>query len=309
MSTSIPITAERANVTVRDIVAAYFNLTKPRIMTLLLITTLASLLIAVREHPLAPGVFVRVLCATMLGGAMASGGAAALNCYIDRDIDAVMNRTRCRALPTGVVQARHVLVYGVGLSVAAAIVMFLFVNPLAMIFAVFGNLFYVVVYTMWLKRSTTQNIVIGGAAGAIPPVVGWAAVTSGVAWPAVLLFVIIFAWTPAHFWSLALLNRKDYSAAGVPMLPSVVGERKTKRQILVYTILVVGSTLALYAIHAMGPFYLAAALALGGGFIYMAVTLLRDGGIRFARRTFLYSNLYLALLFFSMVIDRALPWS
>lgn len=303
----VPLSLSQSEVSKRELARAYFNLTKPRIMVLLLITTLASVLIAARQHPLPAGGFARVLLATMLGGALASGGAAALNCYIDRDIDAVMNRTRRRALPAGTLRPRQVLLYGLALSALAIAVLLLFVNPLAAALALAGNLFYVVVYTMWLKRWTSQNIVIGGAAGAVPPLVGWAAVTGGVAWPPVLLFVIIFAWTPAHFWSLALLNRKDYSAANVPMLPSVAGERKTKVWILFYTVLVVACTLLLYAIHAMGLLYLVAALALGGRFIYMAVKLLRDAGHGQARRMFMYSNIYLALLFCAMVIDRLLP--
>ena len=303
----VPLSLSRSQVSARDLIRAYATLTKPRIMSLLLITTLASLLIAARQHPLPALDFVRVLLATMAGGALASGGAAALNCYIDRDIDAVMNRTRRRPLPTGALQPQQVLIFGLALSALSIVVMLALVNPLAAALTLAGNLFYVVIYTMWLKRWTTHNIVIGGAAGAFPPLVGWAAVANGLALPALLLFVIIIAWTPAHFWSLALLNRKDYSAAQVPMLPSVKGEAKTKRQILLYTVLVVGTSLALYAVHAMGLLYLLAALALGGGFLYMAVKLLLDKRHGQARRTFLYSNLYLALLFLAMVVDRLIP--
>jgi protoheme IX farnesyltransferase len=277
-------------------------------MTLLLITTSAAVLIAARQHPLPPPVFVRILASTLLGGALAAGGAAALNCYIDRDIDAVMARTRRRALPTGVVQPRQVLLFGLALTALGAVTLLAGTTPLAAALALFGSFYYVVIYTLWLKRSTTQNIVIGGGAGAVPPLVGWAAVTGGVAWPAVLLFVIVVAWTPAHFWSLALIHRTEYAAVNVPMLPAVAGEQVTKWRIVGYTVLVVACSLALYAIHAMGPLYLAAALALGLGFIYMAVTLLR-GRQAFgqARRTFTYSNVYLALLFGAMVLDRLLP--
>jgi len=294
----------------RVLAGAYVNLTKPGIMLLLLITTLAAILIAAREHPLPPDDFARVLLVTLLGGALSSGGAAALNCYIDRDIDVVMNRTRRRALPSGTLQPRQVLVYGLGLSVLAIVVLLLWVNPLAAALALAGNLYYVVVYTMWLKRSTTQNIVIGGAAGAVPPLVGWAAVTGSLALPALLLFAIIFLWTPAHAWALALINRKDYAAVKVPMLPAVAGVTYTKWRILAYTVAVVVTTLLLYVVRAMGPLYLAAALLLGAGFVYMAVALLRDtehGGHRRARRTFMYSNIYLALLFFAMVADRIMP--
>lgn len=302
-----PAVAAAERVSWRELIHAYFNLTKPRIMVLLLITTLAAVLIAARQHPLPPADFARVLLVTMLGGALSSGGAAALNCYIDRDIDAVMNRTRRRALPAGVLQPRQVLLYGLGLSALAVVLLAVWVNPLAAALALAGNLYYVVIYTLWLKRSTTQNIVIGGAAGAIPPLVGWAAVTGSIALPAVLLFAIIFLWTPAHFWSLALLNRKDYAIVKVPMLPAVAGVQYTKWRILAYTVLVVISTLALYAVHAMGLLYLAAAVLLGAGFLYMAVSLLRAQGHRLARRTFMYSNIYLALLFFAMVADRIVP--
>ena len=303
----VPLTQSRERVAIRDLAGAYVSLTKPGIMSLLLTTTLAAALIAAREHPLPAIELARILIATMVGGALASGGAAALNCYIDRDIDAVMNRTRRRPLPTGLLQPRHVLAFGLVLSAAAIVIMLASVNPLAAALTLAGNLFYVVVYTMWLKRWTTQNIVVGGAAGAVPPLVGWAAITGGLALPAVLLFVIIVLWTPAHFWSLALLNRKDYATARVPMLPSVVGEAKTKRQILLYTSLVVILSLVLVAVHAMGLLYLGAAIALGAGFMYMALKLMWDRGHRQARPTFVYSNIYLALLFAAMVIDRIFP--
>ena len=298
------ISVSRPHVSARELTWAYVSLTKPRIMALLLTTTLAAMLIANRQQPLPAADFVRVVLVTLLGGALASGGAAALNCYLDRDIDAVMNRTRRRALPTGLLQPWQVLVYGLVLSVLAVALVLAFVNPLAAALVLAGHVYYVGVYTMWLKRWTSQNIVIGGAAGAIPPLVGWAAVTGGLALPAVLLFAIIVAWTPAHFWALALLNRKDYAAAGVPMLPAVAGERKTKRRILVYAVLVVVATLALYLVHAMGVLYLAVALALDSGLIYMALRLLYDQGHGRARRMFMYSNIYLALLFLAMVVDR-----
>lgn len=286
------------------VIQAYVALTKPRIMSLLLFTTLAALLIAVREHPLSAADFWRVAVGTMLGGALASGGAAALNCYIDRDIDQVMARTRRRALPTGTLAPRQVLLFGLTLSALALIVLGTLTNPLATALALGGNFFYVVVYTLWLKRATTQNIVIGGVAGAIPPLVGWAAVTGRLALPALLLFVIITYWTPAHFWSLAVLVRNDYSRARVPMLPSVATQAHARWQILTYTLLVILASLLLFAVHAMGTLYLAAALVLDGGFMAQAVLLYRRGTARQARRTFLYSNLYLAALFGSMILDR-----
>src|SRR5436305_12123190 len=302
--TRMSVSVSQPPVSRRELAWAYVSLTKPRIMTLLLTTTLAAMLIADRQQPLPSAVFVRLGIATLLGGALASGGAAALNCFLDRDIDAVMNRTRRRALPTGLLQPWQVLVYGLVLSVLAVAVMLAFVNPLAAALVLAGHVYYVGVYTLWLKRWTSQNIVIGGAAGAIPPLVGWAAVTGSLALPAMLLFSIIVAWTPAHFWALALLNRKDYAAAGVPMLPAVVGERKTKRQILLYAVLVVAATLLLYMVQAMGVLYLAAALTLGSGLIYMALRLLYDQGHGRARPMFLCSNIYLALLFLAMVVDR-----
>lgn len=304
---SATVSTAQGTVSIRQVVLAYVSLTKPRIMTLLLTTTLAAALIALREHPLAANDAARALLATLVGGALAYGGAGALNCYIDRDIDAVMNRTRRRALPAGLLQPQQVLSFGLILTLLSLAVMLSFVNPLAALLTLCGSLFYVVVYTMWLKRWTTQNIVIGGAAGAIPPLVGWAAISNSLDVPAFVLFFIILLWTPAHFWALALVNRKDYSAAGVPMLPSIVGEKKTKVQIMLYTLLVVGTSLVLWAVHAMGLLYLIAAAGLGLGFVYRAFDLFRDRGHGAARRMFIFSNVYLALLFLSMVIDRLWP--
>ena len=286
------------------VLRAYVVLTKPRIMSLLLFTTLAAILIAVRQHPLPTMTFLRVALATMAGGALASGGAAALNCYIDRDIDRIMSRTRRRALPAGILTPRQVLVFGLSLSALSVAILLALTNPLAAGLALAGNVFYVVIYTLWLKRRTTQNIVIGGAAGAIPPLVGWAAVTGSLALPALLLFVLITYWTPAHFWSLALLIRRDYSRAHVPMLPSMASEGHAEWQIVMYTLLVVIASLLLFAIHSMGTIFLAAALVLGGLFIGLAVQLRLTGTARHARRTFLYSNLYLAALFAAMIVDR-----
>ncbi len=284
--------------------AAYITLTKPRIMILLLFTTLAALLVAVRQHPLPAETFVRVLFATMAGGALASGGAAALNCYIDRDIDQVMARTRRRGIPAGILSAAQVLRFGVGLSALSIAIMLIWTNVLAAALTLAGNLFYVVVYTRWLKRNTTQNIVIGGVAGAIPPLVGWSAVTGSLALPAILLFVTITYWTPAHFWSLALIVRRDYTRANVPMLPSVTSDAHARWQILVYSLLVVISSLLLYSAGAMGLGYLAVAIVLGAGFVGHALLLLTKVTARQARRTFMYSNFYLAGLFGAMILDR-----
>jgi protoheme IX farnesyltransferase len=287
-----------------ETLAAYLVLTKPRIMSLLLFTTLASVLIAVREHPLPVEDLLRILAATLVGGALASGGAAVLNCYIDRDIDDVMTRTKRRAIPAGLLTPRQVLTFGLTLSVLSIGVLALFTTPLAAALALLGNIFYVGVYTAWLKRRTTQNIVIGGIAGAIPPLVGWAAVTGGLALPALLLFVIVTYWTPAHFWSLALLVRGEYNRAGVPMLPSVTNYEHASWQILVYTLLVVIASLLLYTVHAMGLLYLICACLLGAGFLRYALTLRVVRTARQARQTFMYSNFYLAALFGAMILDR-----
>lgn len=285
-------------------VSAYLALTKPRIMGLLLVTTAAALLIAARQHPLPALLFWKVLVGTMVGGALASGGAAALNCYIDRDIDAVMARTRRRALPTGALAPREVLIFGLTLSALALVLLIILTNPLATLLALAGNLYYVVIYTLWLKRTTSQNIVIGGVAGAIPPLVGWAAVTGSLALPAFLLFVLITYWTPAHFWSLAILVRGDYSRAQVPMLPSVSGQPHARLQILIYAVLLVVASLLLAETHAMGIIYTVGAILLGAVFIGHALALALRATTRLARRTFLFSNIYLAALFALMVIDR-----
>jgi heme o synthase len=298
------VTVASAVPTRSTVVTACIALMKPRIMSLLLFTTLAALLIALREHPLPATTFLRVLAGTMLGGALASGGAAALNCYIDRDIDEVMSRTRRRAIPAGILTPRQVLRFGLVLTALSLLVMALTTNALATGLVLAGNVFYVLIYTAWLKRRTTQNIVIGGIAGAIPPLVGWAAVTGSLALPAVLLLVIVTYWTPAHFWALALLVRRDYSRAHIPMLPSVTSEAHAQWQILVYSLLVVIASLLLFATHAMGLLYLVAAALLGVGFIGHAWSLRLAHTARQARRTFMYSNYYLAALFAAMIVDR-----
>jgi protoheme IX farnesyltransferase len=287
----------------------YLTLVKPRIMVLLLITTLAAVLIAASTRPVAATEILRLVMLTMLGGALASGGASALNHYLDRDIDGLMARTSRRPLPSGRMQPRQALVFGVVLSVLSVAVFSIWVNILSAALALAGNLFYVIIYTGWLKRVTPQNIVIGGVAGAIPPLVGWAAVRNDIALPAILLFVIITLWTPPHFWSLAILTRKDYTRAGIPMLPVVRGLDKTRWNILIYTCILVASSLLLSATGAMGLLYLVLAAVLGGAFISQAYLLLKEGTPSRARRCFLYSNLYLALLFASMVVDRLVALS
>ena len=281
--------------TLRD----YFELTKPRIIVLLLITTAAAMLMAARGlPPLALGFW------TLLGGALAAGSAGALNCVFDADIDHVMRRTMARPIPQGRISPTHATVYAVILGVAAFAVLYLLVNPLAAWLSLGGNVFYVGIYTMWLKRTTPLNIVIGGAAGAVPPLVGWAAVTGHIGGPALGLFALIFLWTPPHFWSLALMTETDYDKARVPMMPNVAGEERTKREIIYYTILLVVASLLLYPLHVMGALYTAAAAVLGAIFLYDTIRTWKDAGTFWARRTFKFSLLYLALMCLVMVIDR-----
>ncbi|HWE63374.1 MAG TPA: heme o synthase [Chloroflexota bacterium] len=293
----------------RQIAGDYVTLMKPRIMVLLLITTLASVLIAASTRHISHLETLRLVLLTLLGGALASGGASALNHYFDRDIDGLMTRTRKRPLPAGRLQPSQALIFGLLLSVLSVVVFTVWVNTLSALLALGGNLFYVVVYTLWLKRSTPQNIVIGGIAGAIPPLVGWAAVSDNIALPGILLFIIITLWTPPHFWSLALLTQKDYSRAAVPMLPVVRGLDRTRWNILVYTMVLVAFTLGLCATHAMGLFYLGAAAVLGSIFLWRALLLLREATAKRARACFVYSNIYLALLLTAMVIDRLIALS
>jgi protoheme IX farnesyltransferase len=276
----------------------YVTLTKPRIMVLLLLTAAAGTFVGAQGVP-SPG-----LLATVLGGlALACGGASALNHVLDRDIDRHMSRTDRRPVATGRVPPERALEFGLALSALSFVVLASFANALAALLAVFGNLFYVVVYTRYLKRSTPQNIVIGGAAGAVPAVVGWAAATGNLALPALFLFLIVFYWTPPHFWALALLIRRDYEAAKVPMLPVVRGERRTASSIVRYTVLMIGITLLPFATGDLGWIYLAAAAALGALFLALAVRLLQETTSARARSLFSYSLLYLALLFVAMAAD------
>ena len=282
----------------RAMVADYVALTKPGIMTLLLTTTLCAMLIAARGIP--PFWLVAV---TMLGGLLAAGGANALNCFIDRDIDAQMARTRNRAVAAGRVSPDAALAFGITLTVASVLVLGVMANWTAAALALAGNLFYVFVYTKWLKRSTPYNIVIGGAAGAAPPLVGWAAVTGDLAPLAWGLFAIIFAWTPPHFWALALLKQSDYTRASVPMLPVVSGEAETRRQIVIYT---AGLALLCIALTPLGLgwIYLGSALLLNGVFLWFAIRLYVQPSKRVARQMFFFSLWYLALLYAAAVIDR-----
>jgi protoheme IX farnesyltransferase len=277
----------------------YLPLTKPIVVLLLLCTTIMTMLFAAGEVPQWP-----VIVATIVGGALAAGGANAINCFFDRDIDAVMARTRRRPTASGAVAPERALWFGITLVALAVLILGMAVNWLTALLALSGALFYVVVYTLFLKRATIHNIVIGGAAGSVPPLVGWAAATGRVDLPAWYLFAIIFFWTPPHFWALALMAKRDYAAAGVPMLPVVRGDDETRRQILLYAILMLPVTMLLFGGGAMGWIYLAAAVLLTLVFIGYAVLLYRDKTARRARSLFTYSNNYLALLFAAMVADR-----
>ncbi len=283
----------------REVAADYVTLVKPRIMLLILITAAGAMAFAADGLP-----SLRLTLATLLGLGLSSGGASAINHYADRDIDQRMTRTAVRPVASGRVAPEAALGFGIGLMVASFAVLAVNVNVLTAMLALSGGLTYVVVYTYWLKRRTPQNIVWGGAAGAIPPLVGWAAVTGHVGLPAVFMFLIIFLWTPPHFWALAILAKREYARAGVPMLPVVRGDRETARQILIYTLLLVGISLLPFASHTFGWIYLAAALALGARFVQLAVRLVRDTAPPQARGLFLYSLVYLALLFVAIGVDR-----
>ena len=292
--TEIAVTQNRARLFARDLVA----LTKPRIISLLLVTTIAPMFVAGRPGwLLVLGVFV--------AGYLMAGGANAVNMYLDRDIDDLMARTRLRPIPSGRMQPREVLAFGVLLATTATFIFAQVANVLTAALALAGFYFYVFVYTRWLKRSTPQNIVIGGAAGAFPPLVGWAAVTNRVDLLAIYLFLIIFYWTPPHFWALALLKQRDYDRAGVPMAPLVWGERETKRQMLWYTAILLPVTLLPYAFGGLGIVYLAAAALLGIAFLRdVARVMTATDWTKSAWRLYKFSLLYLALLFAAMVVDR-----
>jgi len=294
--TGVAVPRETARTVARDLVA----LTKPRIISLLLVTTIAPMFVAGR-----PG--WAVLLWVTIGGYLMAGGANAVNMYLDRDIDDRMARTRLRPLPSGRMQPPAVLAFGVALATAATFMLASQVNVLTAALALAGFYFYVFVYTRWLKRTTPQNIVIGGAAGAFPPLVGWAAVTGRVELTAVFLFLIVFYWTPPHFWALALLKQHDYGRVGVPMAPLVWGERETMRQMLWYTVILIPLTVLPVAFGAFGLVYLASALALGGVLLWGVVRVMRAAQWTApAWWVYKYSLLYLALLFAAMVVDRQL---
>jgi protoheme IX farnesyltransferase len=279
----------------------YIALTKPRIIVLLLVTALGGMFLAAKGIP-----DVSLIVLVLTGGALAAGGANALNHYLDRDIDRRMKRTQHRPVAGGRIQPQQALAFGVGLNVVAFAMLGAFVNPLSAGLTMSATLFYVFVYTKGLKRTTPQNIVIGGAAGAIPPVVGWVAVTGSLDLQALYLFSIIFFWTPPHFWALALLIKEDYAEAGVPMLPVVAGVAETTKSIFLYTLIVVALTLMFFTTQAVGWIYFAASASLGVLFIYYAWRLTRQPDKKVAKALYLYSMLYLALIFVALMVDSAI---
>ena len=295
---SVPAVAIRARLSVMERVSAYVALTKPRIIELLLITTLPTMILAERGLP---GVWLMV--ATLLGGALAAGGANAINMYVDRDIDKLMHRTAKRPLVTGVIAPRNALIFAITLEIVAFVELWAWVNLLSAVLAVSATLFYVFVYTLWLKRTSKQNIVIGGAAGAMPVLVGWAAVTNSLAWAPVVLFGVIFLWTPPHFWALAVKYKDDYEAAHVPMMPVVATFRRTATEIIAYTVAMVALTLVLAPVAHLGAVYVVSAAVLGFGFVVMAVRLWIQATPKASMQLFSYSITYLTLLFIIMAVD------
>ena len=295
---SVPAVAIRARLSVVERVSAYVALTKPRIIELLLITTLPTMILAERGLP---GVWLMV--ATLLGGALAAGGANAINMYVDRDIDKLMHRTAKRPLVTGVIAPRNALIFAITLEIVAFVELWAWVNLLSAVLAVSATLFYVFIYTLWLKRTSKQNIVIGGAAGAMPVLVGWAAVTNSLAWAPVVLFGVIFLWTPPHFWALAVKDKDDYEAAHVPMMPVVATFRRTATEIIAYTVAMVALTLVLAPVAHLGAVYVVSAAVLGFGFVVMAVRLWIQATPKASMQLFSYSITYLTLLFVMMAVD------
>ena len=283
----------------RQVVADYVTLTKPKVQSLLLLTTVTTMYVAGNPS-------LGLVALTVLGGYLSAGGSGAVNHYWDRDIDAEMERTASRPVPSGRVAPKAALWFGIALAVASFALLSLTVNLLSAVLALCGFLGYVLVYTAWLKRTTPQNIVIGGAAGAVPPLVGWAAVTGSLDPTALYLFAIVFYWTPPHFWALSLLMKDEYARVGVPMMPVARGEVETRRQIVLYTVLLVVLTLLPFVFGMFGWIYAAAALGLGVAFLVLSVRLQRRADRRSALTTYLFSLGYLAALFCAMVLDARL---
>lgn len=287
---------------VRATVGAYVALTKPRIIELLLVTTVPTQIVAQRGMP--P---LWLIVATVLGGTLAAGGANAINMYVDRDIDKLMERTKNRPLATGAIEPRNALIFAVALEVVAFAFLWATVNLLSAALAVSACLFYVFIYTLWLKRTSTNNIVIGGAAGAVPVLIGWSSVTNSLDWAPVVLFAVIFIWTPPHYWPLAIRYRDDYAAADVPMLPVLVDDKVTCRRIIAYTVALVATTILFAPVADMGLTYLGSAIVLGAVFLFQTVRLFVDPSPARAMRVFGWSITYVTLLFGAMAIDQLLP--
>ena len=299
---ALPLAAESATrrstgAVIRD----YVTLTKPKIISLLLVTAAGGMFLAAQGVP-----SLTMLAWVWIGGALASGGANAINHQLDRDIDREMHRTQSRPVAGERVDPRYALAFGIGLNVAAFVLLATLVNVLAAGLTLLATLVYVFVYTLWLKRTTPNNIVIGGAAGAIPPMVGWAAVTGTVDLPAVFLFAIVFFWTPPHFWALSLLIEKDYARAGVPMLPVVSSRQQTTLHIFLYSIALTGLTLMFGLLPDVGTIYVVSAAVLGAPFIWLALRLWRVDARGRAKVTYLYSLAYLTLLFVAVMVDAVL---
>ena len=288
----------------KSVLRDYLSLSKPRIILLLAFTALAGMFLAAGGPP-DPLLAIVVVSA----GAMASAGANALNHFLDRDIDSLMRRTMGRPVAALRIQPRDALIFGLVTNAVAFALFFTLVNPLSAVLTLSATLFYVFVYTIGLKRVSPQNIVIGGAAGALPPVIGYTAVTGSLGLPAIYMFAIVFFWTPPHFWALSLLLKDDYAKAGVPMLPVVAGVSETKRNILLYTLLLLVLTPLFFVTGEVGWLYLGASLTLGLGWVYFAIRLLRRPGIEGALRAYLYSLAYLALLFTAIAVDGSINWN
>ncbi|MBX3313808.1 MAG: heme o synthase [Actinobacteria bacterium] len=285
----------------RTRVAGYVALTKPRIIELLLITTVPTMVVAERGMPSG-----WLMLNTVIGGTLSAGGANAINMYVDRDIDRIMERTKGRPLVTGVMSPRAALTFAIGLEVFAFAYLWYWVNLLSAVLALGACLFYVFVYTLWLKRTSTQNIVIGGAAGAAPVLIGWSAVTNSLGWAPIVLFALMFFWTPPHFWALAIKYKDDYASVDVPMLPSVASLDDTADRILRYTIAVWACSLAFWWVGDLGALYLGAAIVLGAGFTWLTIVLRRDPTTRNAMKVFTFSITYVTLLFGAMAVDQLL---
>ena len=282
----------------RTRVAGYVALTKPRIIELLLVTTVPTMVVAEQGIP-----SIWLMINTVIGGALAAGGANAINMYVDRDIDALMERTKDRPLVTGLISPRAGLTFAIALEIIAFFWLWGFVNLLTAALGVAACLFYVFVYTLWLKRTSKSNIVIGGAAGAVPVLIGWTAVTNSLSWAPIVLFAVMFYWTPPHFWALAIKYRDDYSSADVPMLPSVASLKTTATRILLYTLLLWGLTLVFSPVADMGGLYLVSAIVLGAAFTWFAWRLLKEPSTARAMKVFTYSITYITLLFGAMALD------